>query len=360
MNSPSDDQTLATEQLRIFRNAASLLSSSLELDQTLANTISACLPALGDFGFFDMVLDEGVRRTARAHLDPETESILSPTQWVRQDRSDMNLCALSSGKPALHVDIDDAWYRKVAANADHLALLRRLAFRSMLTVPVRYGEELVGALTLFMGRSGRNHSASDLAFATELASLAAPVVVNVRLLEQQRKAEAALRISEERLRLATGAGQIGIWDWDIAADKVTWSDRVYDLHGLAPGQFGGRSEDFTRLVHPDDRAAIWREIELAIRDKDVFSTDFRTILPGGGERWLSTWAHLYRDASKTVTRLVGATIDITDRKRVEERLRLLDTISQATRTALNAVAIMEITTRLLGEHMGVTRCAWPG
>ena len=358
MNDPTDDQAAATEQLRIFRNAAALLSSSLELDQTLANTISACLPALGDFGFFDMVVDDGVRRTARAHLDPDTEALLAQTHWVRQTRKDMNLCGLSTGQPGLHRDIDDAWYREVAANEDHLALLRKLAFRSMLTVPLRYGDELVGALTMFMGRSGRRHTQADLEFAKELASLAAPVVVNVRLLEKQRVSEAALRVSEERLRLATGAGKIGIWDWDIAGDKVSWSDRVYDLHGVLPGQFGGNAEDFTRLVHPDDRDAVWRGIEQAIRDKDIFSADFRTVLPDGSERWLSTWAHLYRDTQGTVTRLVGATIDITDRKRVEERLRLLDAISFATRSATNANAILEASTRLLGEHLGVARCAY--
>jgi len=353
-----NDHATASEQLRVFRNAASLLSSSLELDETLANTVAAFLPALGDFGFFDMSLDDGVRRTARAYRDPDIEAMLLATRWVRQERADMNLCALSTGHPALHTNVDDAWYRKVAGNDAHLDLLRKLAFRSMLTVPMRFGDELVGALTLFMGKSGRIHTEADLAFAQELASLAAPVVVNVRLLAKQRTAESALRVSEERLRLATDAGRVGIWDWDIAADKVSWSDRVYDLHGLKPGEFGGKSSDFSQLVHPDDRAAVWQGIELAIKDKNIFSTDFRTILPDGGERWLSTWAHLYRDAAGSVARLVGATIDITERKRVEERLRLLDAISLATRAAVSATAVMEVTTRLLGEHMGVARCAY--
>ena len=357
MNFP-DDHAAASQQLRVLRNAASLLSSSLELDQTLANAISACLPSLGDFGFFDVVLDDGVRRTARAYHDPEIEAVLLTTRWARQDCTATNLCALSSGEPALHTDIGDDWYRNVATSEEHLALLRKLAFRSMLSVPVRFGHELVGALTLFMGRSGRRHSEADVEFASELASLAAPVVVNVRLLERQRASEAALRVSEERLRLATDAGKIGIWDWDIAADKVTWSDRVHELHGLQPGQFGGRAEDFSALVHPEDRDAVWKAIEQAIRDKDIFSTDFRTVLPDGSERWLSTWAHLYRDSKRTVTRLIGATIDITERKRVEERLRLLDTISLAARNAVDAKAVLEITTRILGEHLGVRRCAY--
>jgi PAS domain S-box-containing protein len=360
MNFPADQMAadLPLEQLRIFRRAATLLASSLEFEPTLANTISACLPALGDFGFFDIVAEGGVRRTARAHLDPETESILLPTRWIRQERTDMNLCALSTNRAALHNDIDDGWYRKVAVNDGHLAMLRKLAFRSMLTVPMRYGEELIGALTLFMRRSGRNHSQADLDFAMEIAALAAPVVVNVSLLAKQRRAEAALRVSEERFRLATDAGNIGIWDWNIATNSINWSDSLYQLHGVAPGRFGGRIEDFSELVHPDDRAALMQKIDLAIRDTDVFAAEYRIVLPDGMERWLSTQGHLYRGANRVATRMVGAVIDITDRQRIETRLRLLDSISQATRAATAPKAIMETITRLVGEHLGVTRCAY--
>jgi PAS domain-containing protein len=52
------------------------------------------------------------------------------------------------------------------------------------------------------------------------------------------EAEALLRKHEERLQLAIDAGQLGIWDWDIVHDRVTWSDRVYELHGLERGSFG--------------------------------------------------------------------------------------------------------------------------
>jgi PAS domain S-box-containing protein len=198
------DNDIAKQQLAIFRRAASMLSSSLDFEQTLGNVIQSCLPALGDFGFFDVVLDNGVRRTVRAHLDPETEAVLRPTQWVRQTRTDMNLCALSSGEPALHAGIDDAWYRSVAVNDEHLALMSGLAFRSMLSVPMRFGNELVGSLTLFMGRSGRRHSPADLEFAAELAALAAPVVVNVRLLADDLGRRHRI---EERLRLLDAVGE---------------------------------------------------------------------------------------------------------------------------------------------------------
>ncbi|PWF54934.1 PAS domain-containing protein [Massilia glaciei] len=312
------------QQLTVIRQAASSLASSFELDQTLANTIGVFLPALGDFGFFDAIVDGGVRRTARAHLDPATEAILAATEWRRQAPTGLNLCALSSGEAALHTGIDDAWYQKVAMGEGHLALLRTLRFKAMLTVPVRAGEELVGALTLFMSHSGRSYGAGELAFAAELAALAAPVVSNARLLGKHRLAEAALRASGERLRLATDAGKIGIWDWDLVSGAVSWSERVYELHGLAPGQFGGRLEDFTALVHPDDRERLSRDMAASLASGDLFTAEFRIVRPDGSGGWLATWAQPENEGGRGPTRMVGATIEITEQKRSQARLEELN------------------------------------
>ena len=58
------------------------------------------------------------------------------------------------------------------------------------------------------------------------------------------RAEAALRQSEERLRMAVDAGEVGIWDWDMATQQVTWSDRIYQMHQMAPGSPTGGFEGF--------------------------------------------------------------------------------------------------------------------
>lgn len=223
---------------------------------------------------------------------------------------------------------------------------------------MRFGGELIGSLTLFMGRSGRSYSEEDIEFAEELAALAAPLVANVRLLDKQRRSEAELKLSEERLRLATDAGNIGIWEWNISAGQVTWSERTYELYGLTPGQFGGHVEDFCRLIHPADRDSFWQKIEAAVKQDDAFSTEFRGILPNGDIKWFSTWAHVQRSPSQPATGMVGAVIDITARKRAEERLLLLDALGQASRDASSARAVMSITTRMLGEHMEAARCAY--
>ncbi|HSG39243.1 MAG TPA: MASE1 domain-containing protein, partial [Thermoanaerobaculia bacterium] len=65
---------------------------------------------------------------------------------------------------------------------------------------------------------------------------------------ERRRAEDEIRASEERLRLALDAGRCGVWDWEIQSGRLTWSERVFEIHGVSREGFRGRFEDFNRLV----------------------------------------------------------------------------------------------------------------
>jgi PAS domain S-box-containing protein len=138
------------------------------------------------------------------------------------------------------------------------------------------------------------------------------------------EADTALRRSEERLRLALLAGNIGTWEWDVERDVVTWSDEVYALHAMEIGSFGGTAGDFARLVHPDDRAEMWRRIDSAIARGSGFSADFRVVLADGRTRWLSTWAQIHRPGGGQGPRMIGATLSIDAYKNAEAALREAD------------------------------------
>ncbi len=314
-STPGSGAPLTPEAQRaLLSRAAGSLASAPDFDAALRQAIAVCLPGLGDFGFFDAVLADGsVRRTVAAHQAPDIEALLAPTGWVKQEHPELNLCGLSTGQPGLHPDTDDGWYRRIAANEGHLALLRQLAFRSMITVPMRYRGELLGALTLFMGRSGRRHGPADLDFAAELANLAAPLVVNARLLEQHREAEAALRTSEERLRMALEAGQVGIWDWNVATGQVSWSDRVYQMHGMAVGSDTGGYQGFRARVHPDDLPRVEAALKEALAGGAPYSVEFRSPHPDGRVRWIATRSHVVRDSAGQPLRMVGTSTDVTER-----------------------------------------------
>ena len=112
-------------------------------------------------------------------------------QEAREDG--LNLCALSTGTPALHPDIDDAWYVRVAADDGHLAVLRRLAFRSMISVPMRYRGKILGTVYVDSRREGVPFSEQDLRYMEAFANLAATALEQARLSEKLASENVYLR-----------------------------------------------------------------------------------------------------------------------------------------------------------------------
>ena len=132
--------------------------------------------------------------------------------------------------------------------------------------------------------------------------------------DQRLAAEAALRTSEERLRMAVEAGEVGIWDWDLETSHVTWSERVYRMHEMEPGSPTGGLDGFRSRIHLDDRDAVLDSIKAALEGGPPYSVEFRTVLPGGRIRWIATRGTLVRDAQGRPLRMVGASTDITARQ----------------------------------------------
>lgn len=195
-----DELGAERRRLSMFAKVSATLAASLDYETTLAAVIDLALPTLGDFGFFDVVEASGeVRRIARAYQDARRQALLDQTRWVRSERTDKNLCALSSGKPGIHPFIDDEWLRDVAVAPAHLSLMRELAFGSMITVPLASQDRVLGALTLFFVAPGRHHTKVDLALTEELAWRAAAAVENARLF---REVQQAVAVRDDFLSIA--------------------------------------------------------------------------------------------------------------------------------------------------------------
>jgi PAS domain S-box-containing protein len=147
------------------------------------------------------------------------------------------------------------------------------------------------------------------------------LAIYIRDITDHREWEARLTTSEERLRLALDAGSIGVWDFDLASGSMTWSDRLYIFHGVSPDSFFPTHESLRRLIHADDRDRFYDCLEQTVKTGQPLSVDFRALRPNGETRWLQTSGRVLNAPGGKPVRLLGATVDITERRREEEALR---------------------------------------
>ena len=126
----------------------------------------------------------------------------------------------------------------------------------------------------------------------------------------------ALRESEERMRLAAEAVNLGIWEWDLSKDEIWATNARRALLGWpASGKIA--LEDFICRLHPDDRDRVRHTIDDAIQSGEDFDSEYRLILPDGIVRWMSTRGSVHFDDAGKPARLLGISIDITARKQAE-------------------------------------------
>jgi len=174
---------------------------------------------------------------------------------------------------------------------------------------------------------------------------------------ERKRAQAALAESEERLRIALGAGRMGTWDWDVRAESVRWSESLEEIHGLAPGTFGGRFEDFQRDIHPEDRARVLSAIERAITSDEDYALDYRIVRADGSTRWLSARGTVFRDDGGRASRMAGVCVDITERKETERALHVQFEVSRALANAGSVEEavpeVLEAICRALGWELGL-------
>ena len=140
-------------------------------------------------------------------------------------------------------------------------------------------------------------------------------------IDERKRAEVALRVNEERLKLATSAGNIGIWDWDVVNNVLTWDESMYALYGIRKEDFGAAYDAWIGTLHPDDRQFTDGEIQAALRGEREYAPEFRILRPDGTVRNIKASSKTYYDPQGNPTRMIGTNFDITDLKQIEDELR---------------------------------------
>lgn len=139
-------------------------------------------------------------------------------------------------------------------------------------------------------------------------------------LTERKRAEMALRASEERLRLAQVAAGVGIWEWNPGTGALEWTSELERIFGYEVGAFPGTLAALAERVHPEDWETVRDQRDAAIRDHRDFNLDHRVRLPSGELRWINCKGAAIYDVAGHPERVFAASVDVTARKEAEMRL----------------------------------------
>jgi PAS domain S-box-containing protein len=131
-----------------------------------------------------------------------------------------------------------------------------------------------------------------------------------------------LKQAEFYLAEAQRLGHMGSWAWQVAGgDALHLSEEWYRIYGFDPRKGMPRWEERLERVHPEDRGKWQGTIERAIRDKSDYDVEFRILLRDGKVKWVHTVGHPVLSTAGELVQFVGSSMDITERKAAEERIR---------------------------------------
>ncbi len=131
-------------------------------------------------------------------------------------------------------------------------------------------------------------------------------------IDSQRRIEAQYNSINERLRIATGAAKIGIWEFDIQKKALIWDDNMYELYGIKKEDFSGVLDAWEGSVHPEDKERCNREVEMAVNGVKEFNTQFRVVWPNNQVKFIKAESIVVRNVDSEPLRMVGVNWDITE------------------------------------------------
>jgi PAS domain S-box-containing protein len=150
--------------------------------------------------------------------------------------------------------------------------------------------------------------------------------------------------SEQRRSMAIAAGKMGSWDWDWINGDWMWDDGQYRIFGVDPQSFEVTAANVEAMLHPDDAHALRQAMAQFAKGTTSYEAEFRITRPDGELRWCVGTAAATLDKSGRVIHVSGVTVDITERKRAEERQNLLT--REVDHRAKNALALAQSIVRL--------------
>jgi PAS domain S-box-containing protein len=141
-------------------------------------------------------------------------------------------------------------------------------------------------------------------------------------ISERRSRELSLQLAEQRLRLATDAGRMVVWEWDIVQDRVQTTSTFAEIAGIDGSKVTPRT---VSMIHADDRARHQAAVDQIVKEGQSYHHEFRVVRPDDGKTvWIEEWASPVANGDGKIDRVVGVALDISTRKESEEEIRRLN------------------------------------
>jgi len=264
----------------------------------------------------------------------------SEEKFLKAFQAGSNLMAISTIKSGLYIDVNNMFLQVLGFTREEVIgktsqelnifedkLQREIIKTGIkengfvkdieLNIKTKTGNKLIG---LF--------SASYIHIGDEPCWLTTMTDITERKMAEQDLAELSTRLS-----LATRAGGVGVWDYDLINNTLIWDDQMFKLYGITKETFDGAYETWKAGLHPDDAEKGELEVQMAISGKKEFNTEFRIIWPDGSIHTIRSFAEVQLDNAGKPFRMVGTNWDNTVKKMDEEKLIKALTAAEAANKA---------------------------
>ncbi len=328
------------------------------------------LEALHQYKLLDTLPEEGLDCLTElaAHICDAPISLISlvdeDRQWFKskfglsasETARNISFCGHAILQPELFIVPDAAKDRRFA---DNPLVTREPNIRFYAGAPLITAEGHALGVLCVIDHEPRQLNASQ---EEALRALSRHVMTQLELRRRTRE----LIESDERLQMTLDAARMGTFDCDVSKNRITWSRGHEALWGFKLGEFDGTYETLGRRIHPDDLPGVSAEMIRCMAAGQEFAHEFRIVRPDGSIRWLQGLGEFDFGASGQPVRMRGVVLEITERKRAQERIQnvnrmyaLVSDLNHAIAREKNPQALLESACRIAVEK-GLFRMAWIG
>lgn len=353
------------DRQRFLMEASEVLAGSLKYTTTLASVAKLAVVSMADWCIVDVVSPAGkIERLAVTHKN--TAKVKWALKVQQQYPPDPNAArgvpyVIKTGKSELYKAIPDEMLAAQVKNKKQLKLLRQMGLSSVIIVPMKIRQRVLGAITFVAAESGHHYNKQDLRVAEQLGRYAALAIENSLLYARSQeevdwRTQAQQELTQQKTRLDTIVKSIPGLVWEASgspnnpSQNINFvSEYVTQMLGYSVNEWLKTPNFWLKIVHADDRERAAAEAAQNYKRGGEGQSRFRWVKKNGQDVWVEAHTRVVKNAKGKAIGMRGVVIDISELKRLEQRKD--DFITIASHELKTPITTLKLFTQVLAKRL---------